>query len=148
MIDSIDRQIIGKLSKDGRLSLTELSEGTGISRVAVASRIDKLEKTGLLKVCATLNLEKLNYQTLVVEMQVDKSKTIAFRKLVATHPKVLHSFEITGPFNYLLICTAKNNQNLRHFIEDELKRFAKDCKVTLSSNPQTYVPIKSLEGEW
>jgi len=147
MIDGIDKQIIDKLSKNGRLSLTELSEGTGISRVAVASRIEKLEKAGLLKVCAALNLEKLNYQTLVVEMQVDQSKAIAFRKLVAVHPKVLHSFEVTGPFNYLLICTARNNQTLRHFIENELKKFARDCRVTLSSNPQAYVPIKSLEEE-
>jgi Lrp/AsnC family leucine-responsive transcriptional regulator len=150
MIDSIDRQIIGKLSKDGRLSLTELSEGTGISRVAVASRIEKLETTGLLKICAALNLEKLNYQTLLVELQVDKTKTIAFQKLVASNPKVLHCFEISGQFNHLLICTARNNQNLRQFIENDLKRFSKDCRVTLSSNPMTsdFVPLKSLEEEW
>jgi len=150
MIDDIDRKIIEKLSKDGRLSLTELSEGTGISRVAIASRIEKLENTGLLKVCAALNLEKLNYQTLLVELQVDKTKTIAFHKLVASNPKVLNCFEISGQFNHLLICTARNNQNLRLFIENELKKFSKDCRVTLSSNPMTpnFVPLKSLEEEW
>lgn len=150
MFDGIDRKIIGKLSKNGRLSLTEISEGTGISRVAVASRIDKLEKSGLLKVCAALNLEKLNYQTLLVELQVEKTKTAAFRKLVETNPRVLHCFEITGPFNHLLICSARNNQTLRVFIENELKKFAKDCRVTLSSNSMTpnYVPIKFLEEEW
>ncbi|MEM4247908.1 MAG: Lrp/AsnC family transcriptional regulator [Candidatus Nanoarchaeia archaeon] len=150
MLDNIDKQIIDKLSKNGRLSLTELSEGTGISRVAVASRIEKLEKSGLLKVCAALNLEKLNYQTLLVELQIEKTKTAAFKKLVESNPRILHCFEITGPFNHLLICSARNNQTLRSFIENELKKFAKDCRVTLSSNPltPTYVPIKSLEGEW
>jgi len=150
MIDEIDRKIIGKLSKNGRLSLTELSEGTGISRVAIASRIEKLENASLLKVCAALNLEKLNYQTLLVELQIDPSKTKVFRKTIENDPRILHSFEITGQFNHLLICVARNNLTLRHFIENDLKKFSKDCKVTLSSNPQTssYVLLKSLEGEW
>jgi len=147
MLDEIDLKIIQKLAKNGRMSLTELSEGLEISRVAVASRIDKLIKTNLLQISARLSLDKLNYQTLLVEMQIDNSKLAEFKKFVERAPKILHSFEITGPYNYLLICSAKNNKNLRQFIETDLKRFAKDCKITLSSNPQTpeHVHVKALE---
>src|SRR3989344_1771462 len=132
MLDDIDKQIIGKLAKDGRLSLTNLSNGMDISRVAIATSIDKL-----------------NYQTLIVEMQVPKKQQEEFRKVISVNAKVLNCFEVSGQYNYLLICSAKNNNTLRHFIEHDLKRFADDCKVTLSSNPvyPEFVHLKHLENE-
>ncbi|MBS3063820.1 MAG: Lrp/AsnC family transcriptional regulator [DPANN group archaeon] len=149
MLDDIDKQIIGKLAKDGRLSLTNLSNGMDISRVAIATRIDKLIESGILKISASLNLDKLNYQTLIVEMQVPKKQQEEFRKVISVNAKVLNCFEVSGQYNYLLICSAKNNNTLRHFIEHDLKRFADDCKVTLSSNPvyPEFVHLKHLENE-
>ncbi|MBS3065353.1 MAG: Lrp/AsnC family transcriptional regulator [DPANN group archaeon] len=149
MLDNIDKQIISKLAKDGRVSLTNLSEGMDISRVAIATRIDKLIEAGVLKISASLNLDKLNYQTLIVELQVPKQKEIEFRKSISANAKILNCFEVSGQYNYLLICSAKNNNNLRHFIEHDLKKFAGDCKVTLSSNPilPEFVHLKHLEDE-
>lgn len=144
MLDDIDLKIIQKLTLDGRLSLTELSEGMDISRVAVASRIEKLTTAGLLHISACVNLNKLNFQTLIVELQVEQNKINAFRKTIENEPRVVNSFEISGPFNFMLVCAAQNNELLRRFIENELKRFASNCKVTLSSNPQTPVRIKEL----
>ena len=50
MQDNLDTEIIEKLSKNGRISLTDLSEGMELSRVAVANRIEKLIQNDLLKV--------------------------------------------------------------------------------------------------
>ncbi|MEK6923342.1 MAG: Lrp/AsnC family transcriptional regulator [Nanoarchaeota archaeon] len=149
MLDDIDRQIISKLAKDGRLSLTNLSEGMDISRVAIATRIDKLIEADILKISASLNLDKLNYQTLIVEMQVPKKQQEEFMKVISINAKVLNCFEVSGQYNYLLICSAKNNNNLRRFIEHDLKKFADDCRVTLSSNPiyPAYVHLKHLEDD-
>jgi len=146
MLDDIDLKIIQKLSIDGRISLTELSEGMNISRVAVASRIEKLTNAGLLQISACMNLDKLNFQTLLVELQVEKERVQVFKQSIEHESRILNSFEISGPFNFLLVCTAKNNTDLRQFIENELKKFASDCKVTLSSNPQNpgFVRIKNL----
>lgn len=148
MLDDIDLKIIQKLTVNGRISLTDLSAGTNISRVAIASRIEKLMQSGLLHVSACLNLDKLNYQTLLVEMQVGKEKIQVFRKTIEHEPKVINSFEISGPYNFLLVCTGKNNSELQKFIENDLKKFASNCKVTLSSNPQAsgFVKIKGLGG--
>lgn len=148
MLDDIDLKIIQKLTRNGRLSLTELSEGLNISRVAVAARIEKLTNAGMLHISACVNLDKLNFQTLLVELQVEKNKISVFKKIIENEPRVVNSFEITGPYNFMLVCAAKNNAALRQFIENELKKFAKDCKVTLSSNPQTpsFIRIKTLEG--
>jgi len=144
MLDDIDLKIIQKLTLDGRLSLTELSEGMNISRVAVASRIEKLTTAGLLHISACMNLDKLNFQTLIVELQIEQNKIINFRKVIENEPRVVNSFELSGPFNFMLVCAAKNNDMLRNFIENELKKFASDCKVTLSSNPQNPVRLKEF----
>lgn len=148
MLDAIDVKIISKLVKNGRISLTELAIGTDLSRVAIANRIERLMKFGVLKVSALVNLEKLNYQTLIVELQVEKPKILQFRKLISTESRVLQCFEIAGQFNFMLVCTAQNNNHLRSFLDDTLKKFSKDCKVTLSSNPlhPEFVHVKDLEG--
>jgi Lrp/AsnC family leucine-responsive transcriptional regulator len=148
MLDAIDIKIISKLAQNGRTSLTELATGTNLSRVAIANRLDTLMKSNILKVSALVNLEKLNYQTLLVELQVDKPKIQQFRKLISTESKVLQCFEIAGQFNFMLVCAAQTNSHLRIFIEDTLKKFSKDCKVILSSNPahSEFVHLKDMGG--
>ena len=110
MLDRIDIQIITKLSHNGRISLTDLSSGMELSRVAIANRIDKLMQQKILKVHGSLNLNKLNYQTLVVELQIDSKNNEEFRKVIKTCPKVISSFEIAGKFNHMVICAGKNNK--------------------------------------
>lgn len=135
MLDDIDIQIINKLSKNGRTSLTELSDGMSLSRVAIANRIDKLLQNNLLHIGVSVNLEKLNYQTFIVEMQVPANQTNSFKKLLNDSPQILQCFEVTGQYNWMLVCADKSSKNLRQFIESTLKKFAADCKVTIASNP-------------
>ena len=47
-MDEIDKIIIHLLKENGRMSLTELGEHIGISRVAVRKRIKKLEEVGII----------------------------------------------------------------------------------------------------
>jgi Lrp/AsnC family leucine-responsive transcriptional regulator len=147
MLDAIDMKIISKLIQNGRISLTELAEGTNLSRVAIANRLDTLIKSNIVKVSALVNLEKLNYQTLIVELQVEKSKVPQFKKFISKDHRVMQCFEIAGPYNFLLICAAKSNSHLRSFLEDTLKRHCKDCKIMLSSNPlhPPFVHLKELK---
>lgn len=135
MLDDIDIKIIEKLSKDGRTSLTDLSNGMELSRVAIANRIEKLLQNGLLHVGVSVNLNKLNYQTFIVEMQVSEKRSPNFRKLLIKSPRILQSFETIGQYNWLLVCADKSSKNLRQFIESTLKKFADDCKITIASNP-------------
>ena len=109
MLDPIDQRIIEKLSDNGRISLTELSDGAELSRVAIANRIEKLIQNGLLRVSAMLNLDLLNYQTLIVELQIENGMRSEFKRLILNCPKVVQAFEITGQFNHLLICSSRSS---------------------------------------
>ena len=135
MLDTIDIKIIEKLGRNGRTSLTDLSDGMELSRVAIANRIDKLLQKELLHIGVSVNLEKLNYQTFIVELQVPAKQSPAFKKLLSKSSQILQCFEVTGQYNWLLICTDKSSKNLRQFIETTLKKYADDCRVTIASNP-------------
>ncbi|MFW9877647.1 MAG: Lrp/AsnC family transcriptional regulator, partial [Candidatus Thorarchaeota archaeon] len=66
-LDNIDRQILKQLFKNGRESLTNLekvvfkSVNETMSHTGIAKRITKLEDSGILKVRANTNINKLQY---------------------------------------------------------------------------------------
>ncbi|WP_082606224.1 Lrp/AsnC family transcriptional regulator [Nocardioides sp. Root190] len=47
-VEVIDRQILELLSKDGRMSYTDLGRATGLSTSAVHQRVKRLEQRGLI----------------------------------------------------------------------------------------------------
>ena len=47
--DQIDQQILDLLIENSRISLIDISEQVGLSRVAVKNRIDALEKSGVIE---------------------------------------------------------------------------------------------------
>jgi Lrp/AsnC family leucine-responsive transcriptional regulator len=48
-LDSVDLQILTLLRCDGRASATEIADRVGLSRPAVADRIEKLERNGVIR---------------------------------------------------------------------------------------------------
>ena len=48
-MEKIDRQILGLLADDGRMSYTDLGKSTGLSTSAVHQRVKRLESRGLVK---------------------------------------------------------------------------------------------------
>jgi Lrp/AsnC family leucine-responsive transcriptional regulator len=48
-LDDLDLRIVGALLRDGRVPASQLAESVGLSRPAVAERIDKLERNGVIR---------------------------------------------------------------------------------------------------
>jgi Lrp/AsnC family leucine-responsive transcriptional regulator len=47
-MEDMDRQIIGLLSADGRMSLADIARETGLSTSALHQRVRRLEQRGLI----------------------------------------------------------------------------------------------------
>jgi Lrp/AsnC family leucine-responsive transcriptional regulator len=47
-VEDLDREIVRLLSRDGRMSYTDLGRGTGLSTSAVHQRVRRLEERGVL----------------------------------------------------------------------------------------------------
>lgn len=48
-VDKLDRRILANLLSNGRVSIANLSRNVGLSRTAVAERINRLERSGVIK---------------------------------------------------------------------------------------------------
>lgn len=48
-LDDLDRRILGLLLRDGRTPAAQIAEQIGLSRPAVADRIEKLERQGVIR---------------------------------------------------------------------------------------------------
>jgi len=48
-IDDLDRKIVAELLADGRIPASQLADRVGLSRPAVAERIEKLERNGVIR---------------------------------------------------------------------------------------------------
>jgi Lrp/AsnC family transcriptional regulator for asnA, asnC and gidA len=62
-LDAIDRQIAALLSEDGRISSAEMTRRIGhVSERAVRYRIERLVRTGVVKVTAVVNPQAVGYR--------------------------------------------------------------------------------------
>ena len=93
-LDKIDRKIISILSKNARISLSHLSEQVYLTPPAVSSRIEKLEKAGIItgyKAC--INYEKIGLPiTAYIEVTIPPNVRDEFCKYVEADKRVLECY--------------------------------------------------------
>ena len=74
-LDKLDRKILSSLLSNGRESIANLSRNIGLSRTAVAERISRLEKTGIIKgYTAQIRVEKDDSWRLPLLISCEKGK--------------------------------------------------------------------------
>lgn len=74
-IDRIDREIIGLLQKDGRLSNTDIGKRVGISEGTVRTRLNRLIENEIIQIVAVSNPIKLGFKIVGhLRIQVDMGK--------------------------------------------------------------------------
>jgi Lrp/AsnC family transcriptional regulator for asnA, asnC and gidA len=63
--DELDKQIVAKLTLDGRASFTQIAKQMGISTDTVIKRYRKLRKNGTTKVSIQINPNKIGYSSIL-----------------------------------------------------------------------------------
>src|SRR5919109_1643364 len=97
-LDPIDRKIIGELIEDGRVSLAELGRRVNLSPPAVAERVQRLERTGVITgYRAEIDPRKLGYAlTAIVRVKPSPGQLPRIPELAAEIPEVGECHRITG----------------------------------------------------
>lgn len=126
-MDQIDRKIINMLEKNARVSLKELSAACFISSPAIAARIAKLEKSGIITgYHASVNFEKLNYHVKAfIQIQLEPRQKSEFYPFVEKVPNIIECNCVTGDYSELLEVVFKSTADLDEFINDLQRRFGK-----------------------
>jgi len=97
-IDQTDRKIIGELTADGRVSLAELGRRVNLSSPAVAERVQRLERAGVITgYRAELNPRALGYPlTAIVRIKPAPGQLPRIPELAAEIAEVSECHRITG----------------------------------------------------
>jgi Lrp/AsnC family transcriptional regulator for asnA, asnC and gidA len=96
-IDHLDLKIVSELSKNGRVSVSELANETGVTRQTIANRLKRLHDEEIIRVAGGLNLVKLGYEMANVGLEVRGEEAEGeLIKFMQCCPRVLTIFGGTG----------------------------------------------------
>src|SRR5438552_8457956 len=97
-LDDTDRKIIGELATDGRVSLAELGRRVNLSSPAVAERVQRLERAGVITgYRAEIDPRALGYQlTAIVRIKPAPGQLQRIPELALEVPEVSECHRITG----------------------------------------------------
>ncbi|MBB5210272.1 Lrp/AsnC family transcriptional regulator [Microbulbifer hydrolyticus] len=106
-LDAIDRQLLAILQSDVSLSIEELAERVGLTKTPCWRRIQKLEKSGIIRrKVALLDAEVLGLPVSVFA-QVKTNQHSAewadsFSNAMADLPEVVDCYRMAGDYDYIL----------------------------------------------
>jgi Lrp/AsnC family leucine-responsive transcriptional regulator len=97
-LDGTDRKIIGELTSDGRVSLAELGRRVSLSSPAVAERVQRLERAGVITgYRAEIDPRALGYQlTAIVRVKPAPGQLPRIPELAVEIEQVGECHRITG----------------------------------------------------
>jgi DNA-binding Lrp family transcriptional regulator len=97
--ESLDRQLVAALCRDGRAAIESLAEETGAVATTVQKRLRALEDEGVIEgYTARLNYDRLGYRTAIVRLAVDLDAIEAVTARLRNKPEFVTVYETSGPF--------------------------------------------------
>lgn len=122
-LDDIDRRIIAELTRDGRMSVTQVAENVHISRAHAYTRIARLTGDGVLtKFTALVDPIKAGLRSSAyVTLKVSQHSWRELREQLRAIPEVHHIALVGGDFDVILLVRAIDNIDLRRVIFDQLQ---------------------------
>lgn len=146
-LDGTDRKILGELAADGRVSLAELGRRVSLSSPAVAERVQRLERAGVITgYRAEIDPRMLGYQlTAIVRIKPAPGQLPRIPKLAAAIPEVGECHRITGEDCFYLKVFLRSIDDLSALLD----RFLVYGETTTSLINASPVPRRDppLDGE-
>ncbi len=142
-IDEVDKKLIELLQDNARTPLKILASKVFLSAPAVSSRIEKLEKNGIINgynIC--VDSQKLGYNiNAFVGLELPASRKEEFYNFIRSCPSVLECNCVTGVYSMLLKVVFHTTQELDEFV-DELQVFGNTSTQIVFSTPVPHREIK------
>ena len=144
VLDKLDRRILDIVSREARITVTDLSEQVGLSKTPCHARLRRLEKEGfILGYRAMLDPFKLGLDHIAfVEVKLSDTRAAAlsdFNKAVVDLPQVEQCHMIAGGFDYLLKIRTRNMSEYRTWLGEVLSTLPHVAQTT------TYVAMESVK---
>ena len=149
-LDRISWKIIEELQQDGRLSWAELGRRVGLTTPAVAERVYRLEKLGVIRgFHADINLERLGMPIQIfvrLSMAGPEPLVRTFQAQVKKWQEVLECHRVTGSDSFILKARVVSVEHLERLL-DRLGHFGSTSTATVLSSPvqQRVITLKVID---
>jgi DNA-binding Lrp family transcriptional regulator len=131
-IDKLDADLISLLTDEPRLGVFEASRRLGVARGTVQARLDRLQRTGVIRDFApTVDSEALGYPvTAFVTAEIAQGDgDVTVVEHLRSIPEVLEVHTITGAGDFMIRAVARSNADLQRVID----RIVSDPNITRTS---------------
>lgn len=134
-MDKIDLKLITLLQQNARTPLKQLAEQVYLSSPATASRIEKLERDGIITgYYAKLNLKKIGYPiTAFINLELKPSQKPTFYPFICAHPNVLECNCVTGHYSIIIKVAFESTEALDAFIGELQTYGATETQISFST---------------
>ncbi|MFC9970194.1 Lrp/AsnC family transcriptional regulator [Spirillospora sp. NPDC050679] len=121
-VNLLDIQILRRLVEQPRIGVTELAAKLGIARNTAHSRVERLEREGVIGHRGReVDLGALGFElTAFVTLEVAQGRIAEASAALATIPRVLEVLGITGQGDLLVRAVAPNGKQLHEVIDSIL----------------------------
>lgn len=146
-MDHIDKQLLIMLQENARIPLKLLAENVFLSSPAVAARITRLEKQGIIKGYHTdIDWLRLGYHiTAFINLEVVPSQKPEFYPFIKGYPNVMECNCVTGNFSMLIKVCFQSTMDLDAFI-GEVQKFGKTSTQIVFSTAVEHRGIRILSN--
>ncbi|HEY0938699.1 MAG TPA: Lrp/AsnC family transcriptional regulator [Steroidobacter sp.] len=124
MLSKTETALLRALENDARLSFAELGEKVGLSKTPCWSRVQELEKLGVIKgYRAEIDPAALGLQIhAFVQVTIDSAKHVEFEAAINRHPSVVQCFATAGDGDYLIQVLVPGIADLDVLLRTEISR--------------------------
>ncbi|MCH5310107.1 MAG: Lrp/AsnC ligand binding domain-containing protein [Prevotella sp.] len=152
-IDSLDKKILGILSKNARIPFKDVAEQCDVSRAAIHQRVQHLIDAGVITGSGfDVNPKSLGYSTCTY-VGITLEKGSMYKDVVERlqHiPEVVECHFTTGPYTMLVKLYARDNEQLMDLLNGKLQGIpgvvATETLISLEQSLKREIPI-SLDEE-
>jgi DNA-binding Lrp family transcriptional regulator len=123
-IDSVDRALLSAVSRDGRISLTDLAETINVSRSTAHTRLQRLrDESVILGFTATVDPHALGLGVAaLVFIDIEQHDWRTLRAELVAIPGVEYLAMCAGRFDLMLIARAETIPALRDVLLEQIQR--------------------------
>lgn len=144
-VDDLDREIIGLLQDDGRMSIQDIAKALSSTSSTVRKRIRRLEEASIMRVVAVTDFSAAGYELLIaVGIQIENRRPEDVGQELAKLPEVFSVNLVTGVCELEILVAARDFAELSHFLHDKLPRISGISKLA----PGLTVDVLRYESGW
>jgi Lrp/AsnC family leucine-responsive transcriptional regulator len=142
-VDPTNRLLLQELQQDARLSLAELGRRVGLSPPAVAERVSRLEREGVITgYHARIDPRALGYALgVVIRVRPAPREIAKVAELARETPEVVECHRITGEDCFFMKAHVRDVEHL----EEVIDRFVVFGQTTCSIMQSSPVPGRGLD---